>query len=154
MPYNLSADHTVNTGDAVVYSSGGGAPIGGLVDGLLEPGSSTAIGLLVETNLQGGSAEDRAVVPVDAARKIDRHDRCIHLADEIGHAWDEPLEVIAMKAEGTFEYQALLFIPSHAPFDLFSREHRAGIHLYVKRAHVIARGLGDHNTLLDRLVAI
>ena len=31
----------------------------------------------------------------------------------IAHAWDEPLEVIAMKAEGTFEYQALLFIPSH-----------------------------------------
>src|SRR5690625_129841 len=29
----------------------------------------------------------------------------------VSHAWDEPLEVIAMKAEGTFEYQALLFIP-------------------------------------------
>ncbi|NKX08613.1 molecular chaperone HtpG, partial [Rhodococcus hoagii] len=51
----------------------------------------------------------------------------------VSHSWDDPLEVIPMKAEGTFEYQALLFIPSHAPFDLFSREHRAGIHLYVKR---------------------
>ena len=30
----------------------------------------------------------------------------------VSHAWDEPLEVIPMKAEGTFEYQALLFIPS------------------------------------------
>lgn len=40
----------------------------------------------------------------------------------IAHAWDDPLEVIAMKAEGTFEYQALLFIPSHAPFDLFNRD--------------------------------
>ena len=38
----------------------------------------------------------------------------------VAHAWDDPLEVIAMKAEGTFEYQALLFIPSHAPFDLFN----------------------------------
>ncbi|MFM1723354.1 molecular chaperone HtpG [Rhodococcus sp. PAM 2766] len=54
----------------------------------------------------------------------------------VSHSWDDPLEVIPMKAEGTFEYQALLFIPSHAPFDLFSREHRAGIHLYVKRVFI------------------
>ena len=40
----------------------------------------------------------------------------------IAHAWDDPLEVIPMRAEGTFEYQALLFIPSHAPFDLFNRD--------------------------------
>ena len=32
----------------------------------------------------------------------------------ISHDWDDPLEIIHMKAEGTFEYQALLFIPSHA----------------------------------------
>ncbi len=40
----------------------------------------------------------------------------------IAHAWDEPLEVISMKAEGTFEYQALLFIPSRAPLDLYEPE--------------------------------
>src|SRR5271166_2375567 len=51
----------------------------------------------------------------------------------IAHAWDEPLEVIAMKAEGTFEYQALLFIPSHAPFDLYEPGADIGVHLYVKR---------------------
>ena len=45
---------------------------------------------------------------------------------------DDPLEVIAMKAEGTFEYQALLFSPSHAPFDLFNRDAHIGIQLYVK----------------------
>ncbi|CAM2778067.1 molecular chaperone HtpG [Prescottella defluvii] len=55
----------------------------------------------------------------------------------VSHSWDDPLEVIPMKAEGTFEYQALLFIPTHAPFDLFSREHRAGIHLYVKRVFIM-----------------
>src|SRR3546814_20319306 len=42
-----------------------------------------------------------------------------------------------MKAEGTFEYQALLFIPSTAPFDLFMRERKAGIHLYVKRVFIM-----------------
>jgi molecular chaperone HtpG len=54
----------------------------------------------------------------------------------IAHAWDDPLEIISMKAEGTFEYQALLFIPSHAPFDLFSRDSVTGVQLYVKRVFV------------------
>jgi molecular chaperone HtpG len=56
----------------------------------------------------------------------------------IAHAWDDPLEVISMKAEGTFEYRALLFIPSHAPFDLFTREAKTGLQLYVKRVFVLA----------------
>ncbi|OZF56694.1 molecular chaperone HtpG [Rhodococcus sp. 14-2470-1a] len=55
----------------------------------------------------------------------------------VSHAWDEPLEVIPFKAEGTFEYQALLFIPSQAPFDLFMREGKSGVHLYVKRVFIM-----------------
>ena len=55
----------------------------------------------------------------------------------VSHAWDEPLEVITVKAEGTFEYQALLFIPTQAPFDLFMRERSSGIHLYVKRVFIM-----------------
>jgi len=62
----------------------------------------------------------------------------------IGHAWDDPLEVIAMKAEGTFEYQALLFIPSHAPFDLFNRDAHTGVQLYVKRVFI----MGDCDELM------
>jgi len=64
----------------------------------------------------------------------------------IAHAWDDPLEVIAMKAEGTFEYQALLFIPSHAGFDLYDRDAKIGIQLYVKRVFV----MGDCDQLLPR----
>ncbi|WP_235831571.1 molecular chaperone HtpG [Gordonia zhaorongruii] len=55
----------------------------------------------------------------------------------ISHAWDEPLETISLHAEGTFEYQALLFLPTQAPFDLFMREKSAGIHLYVKRVLIM-----------------
>ncbi|NEW38312.1 molecular chaperone HtpG [Nocardia cyriacigeorgica] len=55
----------------------------------------------------------------------------------VSHAWDEPLEIIPLKAEGTFEYQALLFIPSQAPFDLFTREHKRGVQLYVKRVFIM-----------------
>ncbi|WP_276017483.1 molecular chaperone HtpG [Mycolicibacterium sediminis] len=62
----------------------------------------------------------------------------------VAHAWDEPLEVIAMRAEGTFEYQALLFIPSQAPFDLFNRDGRAGVQLYVKRVFI----MGDCDELV------
>lgn len=62
----------------------------------------------------------------------------------IAHAWDDPLEVIAMKAEGTFEYQALLFIPSHAPFDLFDRDAKIGVQLYVKRVFI----MGDCDQLM------
>lgn len=55
----------------------------------------------------------------------------------VSHAWDEPLETIPLKAEGTFEYQALLFLPSQAPFDLFTREHKRGVQLYVKRVFIM-----------------
>lgn len=55
----------------------------------------------------------------------------------ISHDWTDPLEVIHMKAEGTFEYEALLFIPSRAPFDLFQHDASRGIQLYVKRVFIM-----------------
>jgi molecular chaperone HtpG len=55
----------------------------------------------------------------------------------VSHDWQDPLETVHLRAEGTFEYQALLFIPSHAPFDLFAREHRRGVQLYVKRVFIM-----------------
>jgi molecular chaperone HtpG len=55
----------------------------------------------------------------------------------ISHDWSDPLEIINMKAEGTFEYEALLFIPSRAPHDLFQRDARRGLQLYVKRVFIM-----------------
>ncbi|UQU62073.1 molecular chaperone HtpG [Couchioplanes caeruleus] len=55
----------------------------------------------------------------------------------ISHDWTDPLEIIQMRAEGTFEYEALLFIPSRAPHDLFQRDGRRGIQLYVKRVFIM-----------------
>jgi molecular chaperone HtpG len=54
----------------------------------------------------------------------------------ISHDWADPLEIINMKAEGTFEYEALLFLPSRAPYDLFQRDGRRGLQLYVKRVFI------------------
>ncbi|MET8153931.1 molecular chaperone HtpG [Actinoplanes sp. NPDC049668] len=55
----------------------------------------------------------------------------------ISHDWLDPLETIQMRAEGTFEYEALLFIPSRAPHDLFQRDGRRGLQLYVKRVFIM-----------------
>jgi molecular chaperone HtpG len=55
----------------------------------------------------------------------------------ISHDWTDPLEIIHMRGEGHFEYEALLFIPSHAPFDLFMRDARRGVQLYVKRVFIM-----------------
>jgi molecular chaperone HtpG len=55
----------------------------------------------------------------------------------VSHDWNPPLETVRLQAEGVFEYQALLFIPSRAPFDLFVRDARRGIQLYVKRVFIM-----------------
>jgi molecular chaperone HtpG len=56
-----------------------------------------------------------------------------HLARD----WTDPLEVVHMKAEGHFEYEALLFVPAHAPADLFMRDSKRGVQLYVKRVFIM-----------------
>ncbi|MBQ6152855.1 MAG: molecular chaperone HtpG [Ruminococcus sp.] len=44
--------------------------------------------------------------------------------------YDAPLKVIRQKTEGSADYTALLFIPSHAPYDFYSREYEKGLQLY------------------------
>ncbi|MFB7125185.1 molecular chaperone HtpG [Kitasatospora xanthocidica] len=56
---------------------------------------------------------------------------------QISHDWQPPAETVHMRAEGTFEYEALLFVPAHAPFDLFSRDAKRGVQLYVKRVFIM-----------------
>ncbi|MEV6192995.1 molecular chaperone HtpG [Streptomyces sp. NPDC051920] len=59
------------------------------------------------------------------------------LYKHVSHDWRDPLETIRLQAEGTFEYQALLFLPEHAPHDLFTRDFRRGLQLYVKRVLIM-----------------
>ena len=54
----------------------------------------------------------------------------------ISHDYTDPLQTIHYVAEGTTEFYALVFIPSTAPFDLHMREHRGGVHLYVKNVFI------------------
>ncbi|MFJ6728840.1 MULTISPECIES: molecular chaperone HtpG [unclassified Streptomyces] len=59
------------------------------------------------------------------------------LYKHISHDWNDPLETIRLQAEGTFEYQALLFLPAHAPQDLFTQGYRRGVQLYVRRVFIM-----------------
>jgi len=57
----------------------------------------------------------------------------------ISHDWNEPLKVFSYKAEGRVEYQALLFIPSEAPYDLYYVASKPGLQLYVKRVQILEK---------------
>ncbi|MDS1138945.1 molecular chaperone HtpG [Pusillimonas sp. SM2304] len=55
----------------------------------------------------------------------------------IGHDYDDPLAWTHNRVEGRSEYTQLLFIPKHAPMDLWDREGRRGVKLYVKRVFIM-----------------
>ncbi|MGM0453336.1 MAG: molecular chaperone HtpG [Thermodesulfobacteriota bacterium] len=55
----------------------------------------------------------------------------------VSHDWNPPLTHLHIKLEGTTEYTALLYIPSQAPFDLFSPERAHGVRLYSRRVFIM-----------------
>jgi molecular chaperone HtpG len=55
----------------------------------------------------------------------------------IAHAWDEPLAYVHSRMEGTYEYVLLLYIPTQAPYDLWSRESHHDVKLYVRRVFIL-----------------
>lgn len=62
----------------------------------------------------------------------------------ISHDWNEPLAWTQLKAEGTLEFSALLYLPSKAPMDMWMRDAGHGVQLYVKRIFI----MGDCKELL------
>lgn len=78
----------------------------------------------------------------------------------ISHDFADPLTWSHNRVEGKQEYTSLLFVPSKAPWDLFNREHKSGLKLYVQRVFIMddaeqfmpnylrfMRGLIDSNDL-------
>jgi molecular chaperone HtpG len=55
----------------------------------------------------------------------------------VGHDFEPPLAWTHNRVEGRQEYTQLLYIPSRAPFDLWSREQRQGLKLYVRRVFIM-----------------
>jgi molecular chaperone HtpG len=55
----------------------------------------------------------------------------------VAHDFEAPLTWTHARIEGRQEYTLLLFLPQRAPFDLWDREHRRGVKLYVKRVFIM-----------------
>jgi len=56
---------------------------------------------------------------------------------QISHDFEDPLAYTHNRVEGNTEYTQLLFIPSKAPFDLWNRDKKGGLKLYVKRVFIM-----------------
>lgn len=55
----------------------------------------------------------------------------------VSHDWNKPLLTMHNKVEGNLEYTTLLFIPEKAPFDMWDRDRRYGVKLFVKRVFIM-----------------
>ncbi|MGQ0652920.1 MAG: molecular chaperone HtpG, partial [Betaproteobacteria bacterium] len=55
----------------------------------------------------------------------------------VGHDFEAPLAWTHNRVEGRQEYTQLLYVPARAPFDLWDREHRRGLKLYVRRVFIM-----------------
>ncbi|MGE0355409.1 MAG: molecular chaperone HtpG [Burkholderiales bacterium] len=55
----------------------------------------------------------------------------------VGHDFDDPLAWTHARVEGRQEYTHLLYVPAHAPFDLWDRHARHGVKLYVQRVFIM-----------------
>ena len=55
----------------------------------------------------------------------------------VAHDFEGPLDTIHARVEGNVEYTVLLFVPGRAPFDLWDRNVRRGLRLYVRRVFIL-----------------
>lgn len=54
----------------------------------------------------------------------------------VSHDYEPPLARVHSRVEGTNEYTLLLYVPAHAPFDLWDRDAKHGVRLYVRKVFI------------------
>jgi molecular chaperone HtpG len=54
----------------------------------------------------------------------------------VGHDYQDPLTHVHSKVEGTNEYTLLLYVPTHAPFDMWDRDTKHGVKLYIRKVFI------------------
>ena len=55
----------------------------------------------------------------------------------VGHDYEDPMAWTHARVEGRQDYTLLLYVPAHPPFDLWDREAKAGVKLYVRRVFIM-----------------
>ena len=79
-------------------------------------------------------------------RKDVTDEQYVQFYEQLAHDWQPPLAWTHNRVEGSTEYTQLLYLPSHAPMDMWDRDRKAGVKLYVKRVFV----MDDAEQLLPR----
>jgi molecular chaperone HtpG len=94
-----------------------------------------------DSNEQVATAEDETVNQASAlwARPKNEisEEQYKEFYKHVGHDFDEPLAWSHSRVEGKSEYTQLLYIPARAPFDLWDRQARHGVKLYVRRVFIM-----------------
>ena len=88
---------------------------------------------------EGGAEEEtvnRATALWSRPRQEIAEDEYEEFYKHVAHDFEAPLHVIHARVEGNVEYTVLLFIPAKAPFDLWDRNVRRGLRLYVRRVFI------------------
>jgi len=134
------------------YSDHIGFPV--TMDKKVEPEAEEGETIIEEETVNQASAlwtRDRSEIEDEEYTEFYKH---------VAHDFEDPLSWSHNRVEGTNEYTSLLYIPSRAPYDLYDRESRHGIKLYVQRVFIMedaeklmprymrfVRGLIDSNDL-------
>ena len=70
-------------------------------------------------------------------RKDVKEDEYKEFYKYVSHDWTDPLDWVHSQVEGKYEYSLLLYVPGKAPFDLWDRDARHGVKLYVRRVFIM-----------------
>ncbi|MFP5410097.1 MAG: molecular chaperone HtpG, partial [Gammaproteobacteria bacterium] len=91
----------------------------------------------VETPTDEDETVNKASALWARAKKDVTDDEYREFYKHVAHDFEPPLAWSHNRVEGKQEYISLLYVPSHAPFDLYDREKRHGIKLYVRRVFIM-----------------
>ena len=91
----------------------------------------------VETPTDEDETVNRASALWARAKKDVSDEEYQEFYKHVAHDFEPPLAWSHNRVEGKQEYISLLYVPSHAPFDLYDREKRHGIKLYVRRVFIM-----------------
>jgi molecular chaperone HtpG len=91
----------------------------------------------VETPTDEDETVNRASALWARAKKDVTEEEYQEFYKHVAHDFEPPLAWSHNRVEGKQEYISLLYVPSHAPFDLYDRDRRHGIKLYVRRVFIM-----------------